>query len=231
MNDTMGSKYQRHLRRPRFFAIAAVAFTLLVCIGLLLRLLDPGCRTSAPLVPTMTPASHHPHRLPSPITAPEAWRSASHLILVAGHAVFTAASRSASSVQSEASWHLEPFQRGQLSTMLGHIRRGVSIAASDNASLLVFSGGETRAAAGPRSEASSYWEAADALAWFGAPAVRGRSLLEAQARDSFENLLFALCRFREASGRYPSRVTVVSFGFKRRRFVEVRPPCRRSVVV
>lgn len=106
--------------------------------------------------------------------------------------------------------------------MLQHIQRGVAIAASDNASLLVFSGGETRAAAGPRSEASSYWEAADALGWYGRPAVRGRSLLEVHARDSFENLLFSLCRFREASGRYPSRVTVVSFGFKRRRFVEVR---------
>ena len=105
--------------------------------------------------------------------------------------------------------------------MLMHIRRGVELAAVDNASLLVFSGGETRAAAGPRSEASSYWEAADALGWFGSPAVRARSLLEAQARDSFENVMFAICRFREAAGRYPSRITVVSFGFKRYRFVEL----------
>lgn len=34
-----------------------------------------------------------------------------------------------------------------------------------------------------------------------------------------ENLLFALCRFREATGRYPDRVTVVSFAFKRHRFL------------
>ena len=27
--------------------------------------------------------------------------------------------------------------------------------------------------------------------------------LEAQARDSFENLLFSVCRFRELSGDYP----------------------------
>ena len=52
-------------------------------------------------------------------------------------------------------------------------------------------------------------------------AVRPRALLEAFARDSLENLLFALCRFREAAGRYPSRVTVVSFGFKQHRFVEL----------
>ena len=97
----------------------------------------------------------------------------------------------------------------------------IEIAAADNSSMLVFSGGETRVAAGPRSEAASHWEAADALGWFGTPHVRERSLLEPHARDSLENLLFAICRFREASGRYPSRVTVVSFAFKRRRFVEL----------
>mmetsp|Transcript_24576 Transcript_24576/g.55941 ORF Transcript_24576/g.55941 Transcript_24576/m.55941 type:complete len:176 (-) Transcript_24576:782-1309(-) len=42
-----------------------------------------------------------------------------------------------------------------------------------------------------------------------------------QARDSFENLLFSLCRFREIAGGYPERLTVVSFGFKRWRFEEL----------
>ena len=37
-----------------------------------------------------------------------------------------------------------------------------------------------------------------------------------QARDSLENLLFSLCRFHELVDAYPWRVTVVSFGFKRR---------------
>ena len=36
-------------------------------------------------------------------------------------------------------------------------------------------------------------EAANALGWFGSPAVRERSLLETHARDSLENLLFAVC--------------------------------------
>lgn len=152
---------------------------------------------------------------------PRAWAGAEHLIMVAGHAVYTAPSHTPEDVQREASWFLEPFQHGQLATMLAHIRRGVELAAVDNSSLLIFSGGETRQAAGPQSEARSYWEAAEALGWFGAHHVRDRSLLEVHARDSFENLAFALCRFREASGRYPERVSVVSFGFKRRRFVEL----------
>ena len=74
---------------------------------------------------------------------------------------------------------------------------------------------ETRRAAGPRSEALSYWDAAEAMGWWGKPQVRPRAQLEAQARDSLENLMFALCRFRELSGAYPDHVTVVSFGFKR----------------
>jgi hypothetical protein len=151
---------------------------------------------------------------------PAAWAPAEHLVVVCGHAVLRTG-HSGSSVQDEASWYLDPFQKGQLPTMLDHIRKGIELAARDNNSLLIFSGGETRGLAGPRSEASSYWEAAELLGWFGFPAVRERAVLEAYARDSLENLLFSLCRHREASGRYPSHVTVVSFDFKRHRFTEL----------
>jgi hypothetical protein len=46
----------------------------------------------------------------------------------------------------------------------------------------------------------------------------GSPIMAAQARDSFENLLFSLCRFHELTGCYPTDVTVVSFEFKRWRF-------------
>ena len=38
------------------------------------------------------------------------------------------------------------------------------------------------------------------------------------ARDSFENVLFGICRFVEATERIPHSVTVVSWAFKQRRF-------------
>eukprot|EP01065_Artemidia_motanka_P017976 TRINITY_DN21369_c0_g1_i2.p1 TRINITY_DN21369_c0_g1~~TRINITY_DN21369_c0_g1_i2.p1 ORF type:complete len:302 (+),score=60.94 TRINITY_DN21369_c0_g1_i2:34-939(+) len=139
-----------------------------------------------------------------------------HLIMVAGHAVLTA--RDVARVDDEESWFLQPSQKGQLSTYIRHIQKGVEIAAADPDSILVFSGGQTRSAAGPRSEALSYWLAAEAKGWFGYPEVRGRVVLEEFARDSFENLLFSLCRVHEFGGRYASRVTVVSYGYKRRRF-------------
>eukprot|EP00850_Spirogloea_muscicola_P000141 SM000001S04543 [mRNA] locus=s1:841502:842944:- [translate_table: standard] len=94
-----------------------------------------------------------------------------NLVMVAGHAVYV--SRRCGSASSEDSWFLEPYQRlaGQAATFVEHIRTGVEAAAGDSAALLMFSGGQTRSAAGPRSEAQSYWKVADTLDWFGeAPA-------------------------------------------------------------
>ncbi|KAF2296582.1 hypothetical protein GH714_000346 [Hevea brasiliensis] len=48
--------------------------------------------------------------------------------------------------------------------------------------------------------------------------VRWRALTEENARDSFENLLFSVCRFRELTGTYPKNITVVSYNFKKERF-------------
>jgi hypothetical protein len=41
------------------------------------------------------------------------------------------------------------------------------------------------------------------------------------ARDSFENLLFSVCRFREVTGHYPRQITVASFEFKHARFADL----------
>ncbi|WFD34532.1 hypothetical protein MCUN1_001373 [Malassezia cuniculi] len=48
-----------------------------------------------------------------------------------------------------------------------------------------------------------------------------RMTTEDYARDSFENLLFSIARFREFSGRYPERITVVGYGYKKERFVQL----------
>ena len=41
--------------------------------------------------------------------------------------------------------------------------------------------------------------------------MRSRALTEEHARDSFENLLFSVCRFRELTGSYPHNITVKTF--------------------
>ncbi|XP_042066527.1 uncharacterized protein C57A10.07-like [Salvia splendens] len=145
-----------------------------------------------------------------------------NLVMVAGHSVYT--SSSCEKVDKEDAWYLEPYQKhpGQAATFVTHIERGVEIAAKDDAALLLFSGGETRKEAGPRSEAQSYWTVAESKQWFGKrDSVRSRALTEEHARDSFENLLFSVCRFRELTGTYPHNITVVGYDFKEERFVHL----------
>lgn len=89
------------------------------------------------------------------------------LVMVAGHSVYT--SSDCGKIEKEDSWFLESYQKhpGQAATFLSHIQQGVEAAAKDDESLLLFSGGETRKDAGPRSEAQSYWAVAESKGWFG----------------------------------------------------------------
>ncbi|KAL3133786.1 hypothetical protein ABBQ32_008266 [Trebouxia sp. C0010 RCD-2024] len=62
---------------------------------------------------------------------------------------------------------------------------------------------------------SDYSKAEDAEAWL---------LLDYQkehARDSFENLLFSLCRFYELTGQYPADLLVIGYDFKHERFSDL----------
>ena len=70
---------------------------------------------------------------------------------------------------------------GQTESFLQHMRLGVGAAAKDPDALLMFSGGQTRAPAGPRSEAASYWGVSAAADWFGEPAVKKRTVLEVRS--------------------------------------------------
>ncbi|MBA0816086.1 hypothetical protein Gohar_000784 [Gossypium harknessii] len=155
-----------------------------------------------------------------------------NLVMVAGHSVYT--SSSCEKADKEDSWFLESYQKnpGQAATFLAHIKEGIESTALDDEALLLFSGGETRKDAGPRSEAQSYWTVADSEGWFVMPSskvksslfapknyldllinnnewkeesLKWRALTEEHARDSFENLLFS----------------VVSYDFKEERFAQL----------
>lgn len=149
-----------------------------------------------------------------------------HLIVVCGHAITIAESLDA--VEStDSAWSLLPYQRNQdlPPTFVSHIRRGVEAAEADPKSLLVFSGGQTRPTAGPRSEGLSYWLVAEHFGWWeNEHGVRDRSVIEDYARDSFENLMFSICRFNEVVGHYPTKFTVVGYTFKAYRFEVLHRP-------
>ena len=48
-----------------------------------------------------------------------------------------------------------------------------------------------------------------------------RATTEDAALDSFQNVLFSVARFRELTGAYPTRITIVGHNFKRRRFEQL----------
>lgn len=145
-----------------------------------------------------------------------------HLIITPGHAIWNLCG----DPLDDASWFLRDYQRGEPRYYIEHIRRGVELAAADPYAVLVFSGGNTFAQAGPRSEAFGYWTLAERFGWWGSPEVRARSILEDFSRDSLENLAFSICRFREFTAAWPRDVTVAGWGFKEARFVD----CHRAAI-
>jgi hypothetical protein len=136
------------------------------------------------------------------------------LVLVAGHAIPYQFDR----LDRDEGWYLKPFQAGEGALYLEHVKRGVEVAAELPDSLLIFAGGQTDAAAGPRSEGQGYWLAADYFDWFGHPEVRGRADTEEFSLDSFQNLLYGVCRFREVTGGYPDDIVALGWKFKGPRF-------------
>lgn len=48
--------------------------------------------------------------------------------------------------------------------------------------------------------------------------ISTRLTTEDHALDSFQNLLYSIARFKEYTGHYPERISVVGYEFKRRRF-------------
>lgn len=150
----------------------------------------------------------------SPAGSPCPSRGASHAIIVAGHAIWL----DRGDPRDERNWILLDFQRNEVDCYIAHVEAGVKATAADPSALLVFSGGQSRREAGPRSEAHAYYRIADHYAWFGHPEVASRTVLEEFSRDSFENFLFGLCRFKEWTGLYPGHATFVSWIFKQARF-------------
>ncbi len=160
---------------------------------------------------------------------------ATHLIVVAGHSVLISGDVE-NAARDDSVWWLYDYQRnrGLPQAIVSHIQAGIKLALEDEKSLLVFSGGETRSQTGPETEGGSYFRVADSLhLWYGrdvfsgggetaatneASTVRARTTTEEYATDSFENLLFSICRFREVTGAYPTKISVVSFSFKQQRF-------------
>lgn len=142
---------------------------------------------------------------------------ADHLIILPCHSIWKGGNTNG---LAQDEWHLAPFQyEGQDHLCFReHLVESIKHLQAIPTSVLVVSGGKTKREAGPISEAQSYYNLLTTLEeWH--ESLRTRVYLEEYARDSFENVLFLLCRFYEITNRYPSHVSVTGFEFKRDRFV------------
>jgi hypothetical protein len=148
-----------------------------------------------------------------------------NLVVVAGHAVIRMSKISVAD-RADNGWYLLAYQKNQgfPGIIVSHVKKGLHLAKQDPSAMLVFSGGQTRKDVGPTSEAASYYYLADQNSWMtdtDTSSVKSRVYLEEYARDSLENLLFSVCRFKEVQGYYPSKITVVGFDFKKNRYVDL----------
>lgn len=154
-----------------------------------------------------------------------------HLVLVPCHSVWIGDSTITDPKhigEHDSEWAIgpkSPFLRGRTKTLKEHIKAAANIARPDPSALLIFSGGQTSVSSGPLSESQSYWQLAKHLEELvidtEGNSLEERAVVEEYARDSFENLLFSLSRFREYTGGYPTRITVVGYAFKEARFREL----------
>ncbi|RGB34823.1 hypothetical protein C1646_668163 [Rhizophagus diaphanus] len=154
------------------------------------------------------------------------------LIIVTGHAIYLGGGNNheiRNDEENEENWILEDYQKGngQVKAFINHVKKGIELVKENDESLLIFSGGQTRPSAGPRSEAQSYYILAQSLNLNLSSTINSitslntRIITEEYARDSYENLLFSICRFNEYTNSYPRNITVIGFQFKKKRFSEL----------
>ena len=112
-------------------------------------------------------------------------------------------------------------KENHLSAFLQHIENGIDLTYNNPNALLIFSGGSTRNGVGPFSEGSTYWKVAqncDYENFKNFKYIENRAFTEDYAMDSFQNILFSICRFYEITGNYPSTITSISWSYKKTRF-------------
>lgn len=135
------------------------------------------------------------------------------LVVVPCHAVYVGKSKN--DAEKPTSWlgsYVNYKNNEEPVLYIEHIRYGVQLSLKENA-VLMFSGGQTRKVT-ELSEASSYFTLSQQLGL----TDKIECDLEPYARDSFENMLFSIYRYKAQKGVLPEVVHAVGFSFKSVRF-------------
>lgn len=125
-----------------------------------------------------------------------------HLIILPCHSIWTPG---ATLGELRDEWSLVSFQIEGYDHLCfkDHILKSLNILEQDKDATLIISGGQTKQESGPISEALSYYQLATKLT--NDIELVQRINTEEFARDSFENVLFLLCRYFELHEAYPEK--------------------------
>ncbi|KAL8908456.1 MAG: hypothetical protein Q9171_005444 [Xanthocarpia ochracea] len=125
-------------------------------------------------------------------------RNPTRLIIVCCHAIWLGGP---SNGHDDAEWAIEPFQRGETPTIIEHIKAGLKELSEEPDSAL-----------------------AAANTYFAFPICPSTVTHDLHSTDSYQNLIFSLLRFRSLYQHYPTYITLVSYDFKRSRFLDLHVP-------
>jgi|GEM_PF-3003047 len=138
-----------------------------------------------------------------------------YLIILACHGVYKGGDPN----KDESWWGLANFQKGQTPCFVKQALEAIRLLRENPNAVLGISGGVTKSALTPEAESTSYLRMLEYLGVLD-DELRARIYCDTFALDSFQNLAFGLAVYYLREGRLPLKTTVVSFPFKRSRFIE-----------
>lgn len=150
--------------------------------------------------------------------------SHTHLIIVPCHSIWTGGARLG---EDSGEWLLQTFQveGNDHLAFIDHLLLGQESLLEDEKAILVISGGRTKVEAGSLTEAGSYYRLLELkrrqIVHKLIDEIESRIFVEPFAKDSFENVLFLICKFYDVCGRYPRSITICGFDFKKDRFLQL----------
>lgn len=221
--------------RSRITNLAVIILSIILSISLYFNLLHQSSKLSSQ--PLQLQSSLHSIQS----TLPKPKKPLKNLIIVPGHAIFVG-----KDPMNPSDWLLEPYQSNTtIISFINHIKEAIKLMLLDSDALLVYSGGQTRLKSNQTaSEAASYSRVAHLLDLYqtthhqlleesedhgkqkdrkleGLEGLGNRVTTEEFALDSWTNLLFSVARFKEFTGHYPSRITIIGHAYKSKRFHEI----------
>lgn len=169
------------------------------------------------------------------MAGPQTGSPPNHLILVCCHSIYTGGT--SSDPHDESNWLLKSFQKstatkqGEHETLIQHILAAISLYSQNpETGRIVFSGGPTNDSYPRLSESQSYLDVLQSLRpdmVMELTSGDANIILEENATDSYQNIIFSIITFKSYYHAYPKYITVIAPSFKRQRLINLHAKAMR----